>query len=170
MYQPSLYEKNTDIDDEEEARPLADAVDFWSRWGKTSVSLTCFLVRQVDPRVGLTLDRMNDAGDDVNNKELALTRAKRGAQKIQGDERKRCQASAADNRQAASHSVLSIRRGLGTHSWQAPRFSCSVFPLRKLRGPGARAWNLVRSSLYSWIALPASIKIPVSQEASTFTL
>ena len=43
--------------------------------------------------MGLTLDKMNEAGDDVNNKELSLTRAKRSAQKIQGDEKKRCQVS-----------------------------------------------------------------------------
>lgn len=48
---------------------------------------------QVDPRVGLTLDKMNNAGDDVNNKELELTRSKKAAQKIQADEKKRCQVS-----------------------------------------------------------------------------
>lgn len=44
--------------------------------------------------MGLTLDRMNEAGDDVNNKELALTRAKSSAQRIQDDEKKRCQVGA----------------------------------------------------------------------------
>lgn len=45
----------------------------------------------MDPRVGETLERMNNAGDDVNNKELELTKAKRALQRIPDEERKKCQ-------------------------------------------------------------------------------
>ena len=47
--------------------------------------------QEVDPRVKETLDAMNAAGEEVNDFELGLTKAKRSAKTTEALQKQRCQ-------------------------------------------------------------------------------
>ena len=81
---PSLYARDTDIDGHEEVRQ--------SRGGAAESKLTLCVHSQVDPRVGVALEEMNNAMCRVNDLEASITHAKRKAVLVEAEQKQKCQA------------------------------------------------------------------------------
>ena len=56
-----------------------------------SLNLTLCLATQVDPRVGVALDEMNNAMCRVNDLEASIVQAKRKVRGVEAEQKQKCQ-------------------------------------------------------------------------------